>query len=220
MYLVGHSIETYKPTINPSRSVNTKYDHLRRQLAHYYPKIRLLLEADARGVRQADVAILDRNRVGEPAEWLEYAGVRLVAAEPQPGGHVERDLMSAVGNHRPPRPAVLVQHVEDAQVLDQSIREGAIELEHVPIRSHPAVANQIACILHREEVLARRQGIGIDLAQSGLQLVVERVSRLLIPAQAIGRQRVAIGNGGLQIEATVGIDSQVRAVSVHHLQDG
>jgi hypothetical protein len=29
MYLVGYSIETYKLTINPKRSVNTAYDHLR-----------------------------------------------------------------------------------------------------------------------------------------------------------------------------------------------
>src|SRR5215216_6349504 len=55
---------------------------LLRKLAHHRPKIRLLLEADPRGVWQRDVAVVDGNRVGEAAEGLEDAGVRLVPAQP------------------------------------------------------------------------------------------------------------------------------------------
>ncbi|MCD6059206.1 MAG: hypothetical protein K0Q89_2736 [Thermomicrobiales bacterium] len=103
---------------------------------------------------------------------------------------------------------MLGEHVEGAQILDESVREGAVELEDIAVRSHPAVADQIARVVDRKEVLARCQGIGIDLAQPGLQLVVEWVSRLLVPAQAVRRQRVGVGNGGLQIEAAVGVNCQ------------
>ena len=50
------------------------------------------------------------------------------------------------------------------------------------------------------------------LRQLGLELVIERVARLLVPAQAVGRQRLGVGERGRQIEAAVGVDRQVLPV--------
>src|SRR5689334_23990592 len=52
-----------------------------RQLAHQRVQLGLPLEADARAVRQAGIAVLDRDVVGEAAERLEDARVGLVAAQ-------------------------------------------------------------------------------------------------------------------------------------------
>src|SRR5205807_195864 len=54
------------------------------------------LEADAGDVGQAHIALLDRMAVGEAAERLEDLRVGFVAAQAQPDGDVERELVAAV----------------------------------------------------------------------------------------------------------------------------
>ena len=49
-----------------------------------------------------------------------------------------------------------LQHLERAQVLDQAVAERAVELQPVAVRAHAAVADQVARVLHREQVLAGR----------------------------------------------------------------
>jgi hypothetical protein len=56
----------------------------------------------------------------------------------------------------------------------------------------------------------------VVVAQRGLQLVVERVAGFLVPEQVVARERLGIGDGGVQVEAAVGVDAQALAV----LQDG
>ncbi len=176
-------------------------------------------EADAGNVRQPDIAILDRDAVGEAAEGLEHVGIRLVAAEMEPGGDVERHLMSAMGHDAPARPALLRQHLERAQILDQPVGERAVELQEVAIGAHAAIAQQVARILMREQVLAGGGGALVAAAQFGLEGIVERIARLLVPEQAIGRERLGIGERGVEIEAAIGIDGEILAVA-HHLEHG
>ena len=46
--------------------------------------------------------------------------------------------------------------IQRAQILDQPVGQRAVELQPVAIRSHPAMTQQVAGILMREEVFAGR----------------------------------------------------------------
>ena len=48
---------------------------------------------------------------------------------------------------------MLLEHVQRAQVFDQAVAQGAVELKVVTVRAHAAVADQVARVLHREQVL-------------------------------------------------------------------
>src|SRR5262249_38503582 len=104
--------------------------------------------------------------------------------------------------------------VEDAQVLDEPVRERAIELQHVAVWSHAPVTDEIARVRQGKEILAGGQWRRIDLGQTRLQLVVERVACFLEPAQAIRSERRGVRQGGLEVATTIGIDSEPRAVTV------
>ena len=109
--------------------------------------------------------------------------------------------------------------VEDAQVLDQPVGEGAVELEPITIGAHAAVPQQVARVLHREEVLAGGQRPFVRARQLGLQLVVERIARLLVPEQPVARECPRVGEGGGEIEAAVRVYRERRSLA-HHFQHG
>ena len=127
--------------------------------------------------------------------------------------------MAAVRDAAARRPAVLLQHLERAQVLDQAVAQRAVELQPVAVRAHAAVADEVARVLHREQVLAGRHRILVVVAQRGLQLEVQRIARLLVPEQVVLRQRLGVGDRGVEVEAAVGVDAQLLAV-LQHPQDG
>ncbi len=89
-----------------------------------------------------------------PVGW-NSPGVGLVAAQLERGGDVQAELVSAVGNAATRGPAVLLEHFLDPQVLGQPVAQGGVDLDIVAIGTHPAVADQIAGILHGEQVLTR-----------------------------------------------------------------
>ena len=101
--------------------------------------------------------------------------------------------------------------VERAQVFDESVGQRAVELQPVAVGPHAAVAQQVARILVAEEVFAGRHRPGIELGERGLQRVVERIARLLVPEQRIVPQHLGVGDGGLEVEAAVGVDGELRA---------
>src|SRR5450631_760490 len=135
----------------------------RAQLHHYLVEIRLTLESYAMQVRHRNVAAFDTHAVGESAERLEEVGIAFVAAETEARRDVERHLVAAVRNAARGRPAVLAQHVERAQVLDEAVAQRAIELQPVAVGAHPPVAHQVSRVLHREEVLAGGHGLRVVL---------------------------------------------------------
>src|SRR3954469_14046115 len=112
---------------------------LLRQLAHHLNQVGLAFEADAGKLRHRDEAVLDTHAVGEAAVGLEQVRVALVASEPEASCDVERHLMAAVRDAAAPRPTALLEHIERAQVLDEPIRERAIELQPIAVRPHPAI---------------------------------------------------------------------------------
>ena len=112
------------------------------------------------------------------------------------------------GMQRLRRPAELCQNVERAQVLDEAVGQRAIELQPVAIGPHAAVAQQIAGVLMREQVLAGRHRARIELRQRGLQRIVERIADLLVPEQRIVAQHPGVGDAGLEVEAAVGVDRE------------
>jgi hypothetical protein len=79
-------------------------------------------------------------------------------------------------------------------MLDQAVGERRIELEDIAVGAQALVPDEVAGILHREEVLARDQGRGIDRTQGRMGQVVQRVDRLLVPAQAVRRDGITERN--------------------------
>ena len=55
------------------------------------------------------------------------------------------------------------------------------------------------------------------VGEFGLERVVERVARLLVPMQIIRRQRLRVGDGGIQVELPVGVHREVPALA-HDLE--
>ena len=156
------------------------------------------------------MAVFDAHAVGKTPVRLEQIGIALVAAETETGGDVERHLMAAMGNAPPRRPAVTLEHRQRAQVLDQAVAQRAIELQPVDFLAHACVADQVARVLHREQVLAGGHRIGIVLRELVLQLVVERVAGLLVPEQRKLFELPGVGDCGRKIETSVGIDRELR----------
>src|SRR3954451_13713810 len=85
----------------------------------------------SRQIRHGDVAALDPHAVGKSPIGLEKVRVRLVSAEAQAGSDIQRHLMSAMWNTAACRPALTAEHVENAQILHQSVAERRIELKPV-----------------------------------------------------------------------------------------
>ncbi len=116
-------------------------------------------------------------------------------------------------------PAVVFQHVERAQVFDEAVAEGAVELQPVAVGAHAAVADEVAGVLHGEQVFARGHGALVHLAEFGLQFVVERVAGLFVPEQGVLREGLAVVDGGWQVEAAVGVHGELLA-GAEDFQDG
>src|SRR5690606_20294950 len=91
------------------------------EASHLVDEIGLAFEADAGKLRHRDRSTLDRYAVGEATERLEQVGIRFVAAQSQAGRDVERHLVPAVWDAALRRPAMLVQHIEGAQVFHEAI---------------------------------------------------------------------------------------------------
>jgi hypothetical protein len=73
------------------------------------------------------------------------------------------------------------------------------------------MAHEVAEVLHREQIFARGDGHVRRLAKNGMSEVVERLHRLLEPAEPIALHRPRVGKRRVEIEPAVGIDSQVLA---------
>ena len=71
------------------------------------------------------------------------------------------------------------------------------------------MADQVAGVLHGEQVFSCGHRALVDLAEFGLQLVVKRVAGFFVPEQGVLRQRAAVGNGCGQVKATIGVHRQV-----------
>ena len=158
-----------------------------RQRAHLVDQVRLALEPDPGKVRQRDVPVFHPDAIGESAVRLEQVGIRFVAAESEAGSDRERHLMPTVGDAPRRRPAMLPQHVQRAQILDQSVAQGAVELQPIAVWTHAGVANKVARILHREQVFAGGHAVRVMFRELGLQLVIQWIAGLLVPEQWILR---------------------------------
>ena len=90
---------------------------------------------------------------------------------------------------------MVFQHPEGPEIFDQAIAQGTVKLQPVPVRTHPAVADQISGVLHGEEVLACCHRTRIMPRQLGLKFVVQRVTCFLIPKEVILGERLGIGDG-------------------------
>ena len=113
------------------------------------------------------------------------------------------------GMHRRADQPCSPQHVERAQVLDQPVAQGAVELQPVAVGPQTAVAQQVAGVLHREQVLAGRERTGVGLRDLGVQGVVEGLARA--PRTRTGRTPRApraYASAVVALEPAVGVDGQ------------
>ena len=159
------------------------------------------------------MAVDDALGVGEATEGLEDIRVGFVTAQAQPRCDVQRKLMATMRYAARSRPAKSLKHLECAEILDQPIGKCRIELEHIPVRAHAAVADEVACVLMGKEVLPCRQRMVIGSAQLRLKLEVERITSLFIPAQFVWRERLSVGKSLVEVKPSVGIDRHAVAVA-------
>src|SRR5881394_459592 len=108
-------------------------------------------------------------------------------------------------------PAVLVETVEDAQVFDDAVAERNVELQDVLFLAKTRVAEKIASVVAREQVLAGRKRNRASRRDVAMQLEVERMDRFLDPGQRIGLKRVKILDGLVAVESAVAIGRETHA---------
>src|SRR6478735_8871450 len=180
----------------------------------------LALEPDARDLGQADPAVHHDGVVGEAAGGLELARVGLVAAELERGRDVQGELVSAVRDAAAGGPAVLAQHGLDPQVLGQPVAQRRVDLDDVAVRAHPAVADQVAGVGQREQVLSGRDAAGVVLGHGRVEGVVQRVADLLVPEQVVRLDRLGVGQRLVQGEPAVDVDREAGPVAAQDVDDG
>ena len=108
-----------------------------RQRFHLAVQVGLPLKADAGQIRQCHVAVDNFDPVGEATERLKQVGIGLVAPEPKARGDVQRHLVTTVRNAAARGPTMLLEHLQRAQVFDQAVAQGAVELKVVAVRRMP-----------------------------------------------------------------------------------
>ena len=154
-----------------------------------------------------------RGIVGEAAEIAEHAGIGFRAAEAEAGGDGQRHLVAAMREHATARPAVPRQHIERSRILRDAVGLRRVDLDDVvALGLEAAEAHQVFHVLRREQILAGRQRRRVDAGDLGEQREVERIARLLEPAQAERRQPARISKRVGAIEFRVGVDRKLRAL--------
>ena len=103
------------------------------------------------------------------------------------------------------------QHVERARVLADAVGLRRIDLDDVAVGAKAAEAHQVFDVLGRKQILAGRQRRLVDAGQFGEQREVERIARLLEPAQLERRKRLGIGKRLGAVEFAIGVDREMRA---------
>ena len=149
--------------------------------------------------------------VGKAAEIAEHARIGLRAAEAEAGGDGERHLIAAVRKQRRARPAAPLQHGDGAAVLRDAVGLRRIDLDDVVAGAEAAEAHEVLDVLRRIQVFAGRQRRPIDAGEFGEQREVERVARLLEPAQLEGRERFGVAQRLRALELAIGVDRKLAA---------
>ena len=94
-----------------------------------------------------------------------------------------------------------LQHVERAGVLHDAVGLRRIDLDDVAaLGLQAAEAHQVLHVLRREQVLAGRERAVVGVGDLGERREVERIARLLEPAQLEGRHRLGIGERLVAVE--------------------
>src|SRR3982074_1410442 len=111
--------------------------------------------------------------------------------------------MSTVGNATARRPSVCFQHVQYPQIFDQTVAKCTVELQDIAIGSHASVADQIACVLNRKQILSRCHGTLVVVSNLCLQFIIEGIPGLPVPPKFVWFKSVRVSNRGLEIKAPI-----------------
>ena len=107
--------------------------------------------------RQRDVAVDDLARRRESRRRAGTGrGSDSLPPRPRPAAMASDIWCPPCGMQRAGDQPCSFSIVERAQVLDQPVAQRAVELQPVAVGAHAAVADQVARVLHREQVLAGR----------------------------------------------------------------
>jgi hypothetical protein len=72
---------------------------------------------------------------------LEQVRIGLITTQAEAGCDVERHLVAAVGDTATNGPAVVFEHPQGAEILDEPVAQGAIKLEPIAVGTHPPIAD-------------------------------------------------------------------------------
>jgi len=103
------------------------------------------------------------------------------------------------------------QHVQRPRILAYSIRLRRIDLDDVMAGAEAAEAHQVFHVLRRIEIFAGGERGCVDVCQLGEQRKIERIARLLEPAQLERRERLGIGQRFVAAELAISVDRQMIA---------
>ena len=135
----------------------------------------------------AQIAAIQSRVIGKSAERAEHAGIGFSTAEAEAAGDGERHLVAAMGKQRATRPAVTLQHIECARILDDSVGLRRIDLDDVvALRTQTAEPNEIFHVLRRKQILAGRERSIVPAGDLREQRKIQWIARLLEPAQPNG----------------------------------
>ena len=101
------------------------------------------------------------------------------------------------------------------RILADAVGLRRIDLDDIAVRPHPAEAHEVLHVLRRIQVLAGRERGVVMRGDLGQEREVERIARLLEPAQPERRQRLGVGERLGAVELAVGVDRELRLVAEH-----
>src|SRR5579862_5927748 len=184
----------------------------RCKLTHDAIEPRLAFEADAGTVIQRQIAVLKYGVVGEAAEIAEHAGIGFRAAQTEAGSDRERHLVAAMRKQQTARPLVARQHLDRARILYDAVSLRRIDLNDVLTRrAQAAEAYEIFHVLSGEQILAGGERRVVGAGDLGEQREVERVARLLEPAEPKRFESSRVGQRLIAAEFGVGVDRELAA---------
>ncbi len=112
-------------------------------------------------------------------------------------------------------PASGLRILHDADVLARPVAQRRIHKQDIAVRAHPAVAQEVARLLEREEVLPCGHRPAVGAAERRLQVEVEWVSGVFVPEQPEGLEHLGVGHRDVVNQPTARVHRDVGPAAGH-----
>src|SRR6202034_3645326 len=95
--------------------------------------------------------------------------------ETKAGNRMQREKMPGMRRTTRTAPAAGSESIQNSPILDNAIAERNIELQRIAVRPQTAVAEQVAGVIGREQVLANGQRHARVLRKRSMRFEIERI---------------------------------------------